>query len=431
MKILIVTQYFWPEKFIINDLAQGLIDKGYKVTVLTGKPNYPHGKFYSGYGFLKKRHEVYNGINIVRVPLFPRGSSNRLQLFLNYLSFAFFATLLGPFYCRDNYDLIFTYETSPITVGIPAIVLKKIKGALHLFWVQDLWPESIAAAGAINSRLLLQCVDYLVKWIYKSCDLILVQSRQFIQYIENQGIDPLKIEYFPNWAEELFENGDISEATLPEEMLTKGFKVMFAGNIGVAQDFPTILAAAENLKKLLPDVRWIIIGEGRMAGWVREQINKLGLSDTVFLMGARPMETMPYYYSLADVMLATLKRDTNFSMTIPSKIQSYMACGRPIVAALDGEGARVINESGAGLSCPSGDTEALAKVVETFYLMSDNDRLRMGQMGRDYYFNNFQRALLINRLEQKFMKVKLTNIACISGKSVHGIIKGKVDSDGE
>lgn len=179
MRILIVTQYFWPESFRINDIALGLRDKGHKVTVLTGQPNYPAGSFFPGYGFFKKIREDYNGVDVVRVPLLPRGSGGGVRLVLNYLSFAFFASILAPFRCRSGYDVIFVYEPSPITVGLPALLLKKLKHAPIMFWVQDLWPESLSATGAVRSAWVLKLVERLVRSIYRGCDVILVQSRAF------------------------------------------------------------------------------------------------------------------------------------------------------------------------------------------------------------------------------------------------------------
>ena len=180
MNILVVTQYFWPEDFRINDLAAGLVEKGHRVMVLTGIPNYPAGRFFPGYGIFKNSRQTYRGVDIVRVPLVPRGKGSKIRLFFNYLSFSLLAAIMAPFLIRGNFDLIFVYEPSPVTVGLPAIWLKKIKSAPLLFWVQDLWPESLSATGAVRSSIILKFVNKLVRFIYRRCDLILVQSRGFI-----------------------------------------------------------------------------------------------------------------------------------------------------------------------------------------------------------------------------------------------------------
>lgn len=398
MRVLIVTQYFWPENFRINDLARGLRDRGHQVSVLTGKPNYPAGKFFSGYGFFRRGKDSYNGIAVTRVPVIPRGPGTALRLALNYLSFAGFASLLAPLRCREKVDAIFVFEPSPITVGLPALVMKKIHRAPILFWVQDLWPESLSATNMIRSAWILRLVKRLVRYIYAGCDRILVQSRAFVEPIQRLGVDAQKIEYFPNSAEELYQpvsplSGTVECATLPE-----GFRVMFAGNIGAAQDFETILAAAEKVKSCT-DIHWVVLGYGRMAGWVNEEVSRRGLNGTVHLLGNHPIETMPRFFALADVMLVTLRRDPIFSLTIPSKIQSYLACARPIVAALDGEGACVLGEAGAGVVVPAQDADRLAEAVLGLYRMSKAEREAMGASGRAYYLANFERNMLLDRLD--------------------------------
>lgn len=397
MHILILTQYFWPENFRINDLALGLKEKGHDITVLTGIPNYPDGRFFPGYGIFKKRVEDYQGIKVVRVPLVPRGSGGPISLALNYLSFAFFASLLGPFYCRGNFDVIFVYEPSPVTVGLPALVLKKMKSAPILFWVQDLWPESLSATGAVRSEKILKMVEQLVRFIYRGCDRILVQSEAFFESIIKHGVPRGKILYFPNNTEEFYKPLDVEIDALERTRMPAGFRIMFAGNIGVAQDFATILDAAEKLKGYT-DIHWIIIGDGRMRPWVETQIHDRGLSKTMHLLGRYPAESMPRYFSLADVMLVTLKKEYIFSLTIPAKVQSYLACAKPILAALDGEGSRVIEESGAGLACPSENASALSEAVLKMYRMPESVRTAMGVKGLSYFQKHFERTILLDRL---------------------------------
>jgi colanic acid biosynthesis glycosyl transferase WcaI len=422
MKILIISQYFWPEDFRINDLAVGLREKGHSVTVLTGIPNYPEGHFAPGYGIFKKRTEHYHGVRIVRVPLVSRGNSNGIRLFLNFLSYAFFASVLGPLYCRDKYDLIFVFEISPVTVGIPATIFKRTKGIPIVFWVLDLWPESLSATKAVRSPKILSLVNSLVRFIYQRCDRILAASRGFIPRIVATGGDPKRIEYFPNWSESLY-NPEVEQTTAPDysDELPEGFRVMFAGNIGAAQSFDTILAAAQKLSTY-PDIKWVILGDGRMYDWVKQQVEQKGLANTLFLLGRKPMTMMPGYFKRADVMVVTLKRDPIFALTIPGKIQSYMACAKPIIASLDGEGARLIEESGGGLSCPAEDADALATAVLTMYRMTSADRERMGHNARTYCESNFDRSMQLDKLE-RWMKTLVTaaqNRPSMKGASTRG-----------
>jgi glycosyltransferase involved in cell wall biosynthesis len=403
LKILFISQYFWPENFRINDLALGLSEKGHDVTVLTGIPNYPQGQFYPGYGVFSKRRQDHGGVRVVRVPIIPRGKGGTFQLIVNYLSFTVFAAFLGPLYCRDHYDLIF-FSLSPFTEGIPAMLFKKIKKAPTVFWLQDIWPESLSATGAISSPFVLKMVRTLVRSIYRECDMILTQSRVFSSYIERDGISPDRIRYFPNSAEDLYKPVTLEADASERTNIPPGFKVVFAGNIGTAQDFGTILSAAERIKHY-KDIHWVIIGEGRMRPWVEEQVKMRGLSETVHLIGRYPMETMPRFFALADVLLVTLKREPIFALTIPGKVQSYLACARPIIAALDGEGARVVEESGAGLACPAEDPDALAETVLKMYHMTTDERARMARQGRAYFEDNFERHMLLDRLDGWFSEL--------------------------
>jgi len=398
VKVLIVTQYFWPEEFRINELTAMMAGKGHQITVLTGIPNYPGGKFFSGYGFTRQKVQNYKGIKVVRVPLIPRGKGGRIMLVLNYFSFALIASLLGPIKCRDVYDVIFVYQLSPITVGLPGIVMKKMKSVPIMFWVQDLWPESLSATGGVHSKTIMKAVEMLVRFIYSHCDRILVQSKSFIDSIMQKGTDRSKIEYFPNSAEVIFDRAAEHVELMDHLEFPEGFRVMFAGNIGAAQDFGTILSAAELLKEHR-DIHWVIIGDGRMFSWVAMQVQKRGLTETVHLLGRYPVEAMPRYFSLADALLVTLRKEPIFELTIPSKIQSYLACAKPIIAALDGEGARIIKEADAGLTCPAENPEALAKAVLTLYNMPQSERQIMGTHGRTYFNSHFEHKMLLDRLE--------------------------------
>ncbi len=409
MNILIVTQYFWPEQFGINDLAKSLKSRGYNVSVLTGFPNYPGGKLYDGYRLAWKKIEYYEGIKVTRVPLLPRGLSGALRLSLNYISFMVVGSIMISTLCRDRYDAIFVYQPSPITAAVPAIVLKKKRNIPILLWVQDLWPESLTAAGSIRSRWILNVVEKLVKWIYRNTDKILIQSESFRRSITEKGGEKGKIKFFPNTVEDVYfsenNNMQVDTSNLPE-----GFKILFAGNIGEAQDFETILNAAERLKHIA-DLHWIILGDGRKAEWVRTRIKSVGLEKNVHMLGRRPMEEMPAFYKKADVLLVTLKNEYIFSLTIPGKVQSYLASGRPILAALDGEGAKTIVEAGAGIAGPAGDHEALAENAKILSRLSKEKREAFGINARKYFMENFDKDMLVDKLEKWLHDISETETA--------------------
>lgn len=401
---LIVTQYFWPETFRINDLALGLLSRGYKVTVLTGIPNYPKGKFYKNYKLFSPA-EDWKGVKIIRSPLIPRGTGRGWQLALNYLSFAFFATITALLKCNDKYDVILGFAPSPITSAFPAIALKAIKRTPFMFWVQDLWPESLSAAGIPLPNFLMNIIRKMVNFIYRRCDSILIQSPGFKQHVLEAGVESTRIFFVPNWAEELFKPQEASPSFAKDEKLPKGFKIFFAGNIGKAQDFETILNAAKILKEQ-KDIHWIILGDGRQKAWVENEIAKTQMQDTFHLLGRKPVELMPAFFAHANILLATLRKSPVFSLTIPSKIQSYLACGKPIIVNIEGSGAEVINESNSGLCVPPGDAQKLASAVLEIYNMDQTKQYQLGKNGLRYYQNQFERNMIIDRIVAKSIQLQ-------------------------
>jgi glycosyltransferase involved in cell wall biosynthesis len=403
LHVLVVTTYFWPENFRINDLAAELVAKGHKVTVFTGIPNYPDGKFFDGYGLFSKRDEQYRGVRILRYPLIPRGKGKPWNLFLNYLSSAICSSVLAPFMCRDSYDVIFVCQLSPVTVGLPAVVLKKLRSIPVVFWILDLWPESLLATGAVRSPALLGTVRRLIRWIYGRCNRILVSSRGFSGGVATTGGYAGPIGHLPNWVEP--EYTSTPDAHDPEiALLPLGFRIMFAGNIGEAQDFPTILEAAEKLKSY-QDIHWIILGDGRKAGWLEAEVQRRGLQNQFHLMGRYPATIMPGFYSQADALLLPLRRDPLFELTAPGKLASYLASGKPVVAALDGEGARIVEEAGAGVGCPAGNPELLAARILQMYRMPAEERARMGERGSLYCKEKFDRKVVLDKLEMALLEV--------------------------
>jgi colanic acid biosynthesis glycosyl transferase WcaI len=390
---------FWPETFRINDLTAELVARGHQVTVLTAEPNYPEGRLFPAYKSNREAFMHYRGARIVRAPIVTRGQG-RLRLLLNYLSFVVSGTIYGAWKLRgQSFDAIFVHESSPITVGLPAIVLRALKRAPIAFWVLDLWPETLEAVGVVRSPRLLAAVGKLVRFIYDRCDLILAQSRSFVPQIARYCPDKDRIAYFPSWAESLFEH---EAMVVPAPEVPDGgdtFDVMFAGNIGEAQDFPAILAAAE-LMRNEPRVRWLIVGDGRAAAWVREEIVRRNLQNSVLMLGRYPLERMPSFYARADALLVSLKHEPIFAMTIPGKLQSYLAAGIPIIAMLNGEGADVVERAGAGITCAAGDSQGLATAVRRLAAMSREEREAIGRNGLAISATEFNRATLVSTLER-------------------------------
>jgi glycosyltransferase involved in cell wall biosynthesis len=395
LKLLVVTQYFYPENFRVNELVAEMVRRGHQVTVLTGLPNYPQGRFFEGYGWFGPKQELVGGATVIRVLMIPRGKGSGLRLLVNYLSFAFFASLTALWSLPRQQDAIFVFEVSPVTVGLPAIVAAWRSKAPILFWVLDLWPQSLQATGAVRATWALKLVARGVRWIYSRCTLVLGQSHAFLDSISEIGADPSRLRYFPNWIEVEY------EAAPPDTNPNRGkeFRIIYAGNIGVAQDFPAIIQAAALLAKMAPSVRWVLAGDGRLAPWVKEEVAKRGLEDKFELLGQLPPSRMPELFAGADALLVTLRVDPVFSLTIPGKIQSYMASGKPILAMIDGEGARVVKESGAGLVAAAGDWMQLARLAMQLAAMPADELAALGQQSRQYAMREFGRRPLFDRLE--------------------------------
>ncbi|MBU4117851.1 MAG: glycosyltransferase family 4 protein, partial [Proteobacteria bacterium] len=355
-----------------------------------------------------KAFDHYAGAKVYRVPMLARGRSS-LSLLFNYLSFVLGACFLGPWRLQGQaFDIIFVFEPSPVTVGLPAVLIGRLKKAPVVFWALDLWPETLVAVGVVRSTRVLAAIGHLVRFIYTRCALVLGQSRGFLENIAKYCDDSSKIRYFPSWAEDVFSQDELKPA--PEVPPAEGsFNVLFAGNVGEAQDFPAVLDAAESLKHNLA-IRWLVVGNGRMMDWLRVEVSRRGLERCFLLLGRFPMERMPSFYAHADVLLVSLKCDPVFSLTIPGKIQSYLMAGLPLLGMLDGEGANIIRDAEAGLVCPAGDANGLAQSVRQLAAMPRLERLRLGSNGRDYAKKEFNREVLMDRLEGWFVELARVNL---------------------
>ena len=409
MRLLVVSQYFWPENFRINDLVAEMVQRGHEVTVLTGIPNYPDGKVNPDFLRSPELYLEWAGARIFRVPMIVRGQG-AVRLLMNYLSFLLSASTLGLWKLRrTSFDAIFVCQLSPVTSALPAVLLRAIKRTPIAMWVLDLWPESLSAVGAIRSKWLLAMVGHLVSFIYRHCDLILVQSKSFRPVIKRLTGAQMRVEYFPGWAESIFTN-EMVQPAVEIPVSPNSFNVMFAGNIGDAQDFPSILKAAEILRNL-PEIRWLIVGDGRAADWVNSEIERRGLTNKVIMVGRYPLERMPAFFRHADALLVALRDEPIFAMTIPGKIQTYLATGIPIVAMINGEGAKVISETRSGLVSSAGDAEGLAQSILALYRMSPEDRIQIGSCGKRTYLREFDRANLMDQVESWLINLKIKSIS--------------------
>tara|TARA_R110000868_G_scaffold10797_14_gene52290 strand:+ start:3637 stop:4857 length:1221 start_codon:yes stop_codon:yes gene_type:complete len=402
MRILIVSQYFWPENFRVNDLSADLVRRGHTVTVLTGKPNYPDGSVFPEFTSNPSAFDSFEGAEVVRVPLIPRGKGG-VTLILNYLSYAVSASILGPWRLRGRqFDAIFVFQGSPVTVGLPAIVMKWRTGAPIALWVLDLWPQSLEAVGAVRSPLVLGLVDRMVTYIYRQCDMVWGQSRAFLAELNRHVVDSNKVDYLPSWSDSPIMDADVlpaSEVPLRPDL----FNIVFTGNIGEAQNFPAVLDAAAELRD--EPIRWVIVGDGRQRDWLMEEVQRRGLQDQVLLPGRFPLKRMHSFFSHADALLVSLKTAPAFAMTIPGKVQSYLAAGKPVIAMLDGEGAALIERSGAGIAVPSGDSQGLANAVRKLKALSPSERSGMGKLGPEVLAREFDRQSILDMVENTLVRL--------------------------
>ncbi len=397
-RILIFTNHFHPEPFRVNDIAFYLAKKGHKVTVVTQTPNYPTGSFYDGYGVFRRSHEEIDGVEVCRMPVIPRGSGTAIPLGLNYLSYLAMASAKAlMLLLRKKFDVVFVHETSPITIGIPAVIYKRLARRPMHFWVLDLWPESLYAAGIENPRIH-SFFRSLARRIYHNSDSILISSEGFVEPICQIGNFKHKIQFYPNWAEDIFSENNDSKRNIP---LPDGFRILYAGNLGEAQDFPTVLQAALCLRD--KPIKWIFAGDGRARHSIEEFIKTHKLEENVILLGKLPLKEMPSLFRRADLTLASLKDIPGVGLTIPAKIQAYMAAGRPILAVMTGCGAEIVQKAEAGFVSSPGDVDSLVKNV--MRAASDPDSLlRMGENSRRFYLDNYERNACLRNIEHILFK---------------------------
>ncbi len=389
MKILIVSQYFYPETFRVNALSEELVKRGHDVTVLTGYPQYPQGKIYDGYGFKIPYEKEWNGVKLERVKVVPRGK-NIIGMIRNCFSYVF----RGDQWvrkCREHYDAIYVFETSPVTVGLPAVKYKEKFGTPIFFNVQDLWPENVEIVLGIHNRLIIGTINKIVDKIYSASDKILCSSNAFVENISKRGVPDEKLVFWPQFCTE----PELKDTKRPECYSAECFNIVFAGNIGEAQGLDLLVDAAGKLKDT--NVRWFLVGDGRARERLEAAVNEKGLDGIIKFVGKVSEQEANVYIHYADCAYLSFANNRLFDMTLPAKLQSYMACGTPILAAAGGESARVITEAECGFVCEQ-NAEALADTVRN-KLLKSNALEPMRKNARNYFDSHFTKDLVVSQLE--------------------------------
>ncbi len=397
-KILVVSQYFYPEQFRINDICQTWVKKGYEVTVLTGIPNYPQGDFFNGYGYIKNRHETYQGIDIIRIPIIPRKQSS-IMLGLNYLSYVI-SGMIWKIFNKKKFDYIFIYEVSPITQAIPAVsIAKKLKIPCYIY-VMDLWPENFQIITGINNTVIVGMIDKMVDYIYKNCTKIFTASKSFKKNIESHGIDSDKIQFWPQYAEDFYQPVQEKSSKIKQDDKTN---FTFAGNIGEAQGLDVLPIIAEKVQSENLKIRFNIIGDGRYKSTLINKIQEKNVEDMFQFVDPVPPEEIPSLLNASEFSLITLKKDEILSMTIPAKLQSSMASGAAIFLIADGEAQDIVKESRAGYYNDADDINGIVKNLREIMKQDRSYINQMKQNAREFYEKNFDKEYLLNKMDEFFI----------------------------
>lgn len=398
MKILVVCQYYYPEPFRITDICEKLVQNGNEVTVLTGLPNYPEGYVSKEYKFFNKRKEVINDVSVIRTFEIGRRKST-FFLMLNYISFAISGSIKALF-LKSDFDIVFVNQLSPVFMVLPAIIYKLKNRKKIVLYCLDLWPESLTVKSFSKESKIYNLVLTLSKWIYNQADKILVTSNMFKKYFDDVlRIDSSEIDYLPQYAEDIFKPSETKEVE------SKVINLVFAGNIGEAQSVETIVLAANELKEN-NKFHFHIVGDGSKYKSCLELAKKLSLSNITFY-GRLDLSEMPKFYNLADAMLLTLIDDESLSYTLPGKVQTYLANGKPIIGAINGEGANLIKESCCGLVCNAEDYFTLSELILN---LKKEDLFEYSKESINYYLNNFESKTFMSKLTNKFIEMGVYDV---------------------
>lgn len=402
MKVLILSQYYTPEPLPkAHELAKGLTERGHQVTVVTGFPNYPDGTIYKRYRIQAWRVENIDGVRVIRVPLYPDHSRSTLRRILNYLSFSISASVLGPVLCGMA-DVMFVFHP-PLTIGIAAWVISLIRRLPFVYWVGDLWPEMPVASGMLRSRKLVAMLECLADFVYARAHLIAVASPGMIEHLKAKGVPEQKLRVLTDWADESIFHPLPTNPGLAEELGMKGkFNILFAGYLGIAQKLDTLLEAAETLRPY-GNIQLVIVGDGIEKARLEREIAQRKLGN-IKLLGHYPMSTIADVYALADVLLVHLSAHPIFDVSIPAKTYGYMACSKPILAAVNGATAKLIPSARAGLTCPPENPGAMAETVLMFSYMSKEEREEMGRNGRAVFLRHYSRAIGLKEHEELLLE---------------------------
>lgn len=396
MKILVVCQHYWPENFRVTEICEALVERGHQVTALVGLPNYPTGHIPDEYKGFRNRKQIHNGVEIIRC--FEVGRKpGKIGLAINYVSYMLSASIKALLLKRD-YDVVYSFSTSPVLMSFPAALLRCITKKKFLIYILDHWPTCLAAMDVYEGSLLYTIMKPVSKWIYSKADIVTYSSKGFQNRLKNiQGMDVPDEWYMPQFADDVFEEPLIAKKATEEKQL------VFAGNIGKVQAVEVIIEAANLLRE--EPVHWHIVGDGTNHEECMELASKLQLDEKITFYGRRPLEEMPSFFAMADAMIASIRNNISANDTLPGKVQTYMAAGKPVLGSSIGEMAYIINDSKCGLCAPSDNPEAFADIVRQFLRATPEEIEAMGKAGYQYYQKHFTKKLHMDRLEAMLLEL--------------------------
>ena len=389
MKILVVNQHYWPENFRVTEICEALAERGHEVTALVGLPNYPTGVIPDAYKRFRNRKQERNGVHIHRCFEIGR-KPGKIGLAINYVSYMTSATIKALLMKKD-FDVIYSFSTSPVLMSLPGAVLKLITGKPYVIYVLDIWPACLSAMNVSPDSTFYKLMTKVSKWIYKQADVLLYGSKRFQQYMQDvHGISMPDEHYMPQFADDVF------EAALPDKASNGTYHLVFAGNVGKIQNVELLLQTATLLRA--EPLHWDIVGDGANLEACQQLAHDRNLTANVTFHGRKPLEAMPAYYAMADAMLVSMREDSSVNDTLPGKVQSYMAAAKPILGSIGGEASYVIHQAAGGYGAKPDDAEAFANVIRKF--ISEPERhQQMGERGHQYYTEHFTKKRHIDRLE--------------------------------
>ena len=408
-RILVVSQHYWPENFRVTDLCEGLVAQGIQVDVLCGLPNYPLGKWYEGYRYTGPRRQEHNGVNIIRAGEIPRRGNTGPMIFLNYVSWPLFALFSLP-RLRGKYDAVLCYNTSPVLMSFPAILYAKLHRVPLTNYVLDIWPENLYSVLPVKNKVLRSIAQAVSNWHYRRADRLIAMSDSLRRRLAQVSRKPEEsIAVIPQYCEDFYA-APADPGELAEKFAGR-FNLVFTGNFSPAQSLDTVIRAAVKARGMgAENLRILMVGDGMSRNALEALVDELNARDTVVFTGSVPPADVPRYTTLAHGLVASLSASPDLGMTVPAKIASYMAAAKPLLASMDGEGARAVEAAGCGFTSPAEDSDALAKNMLALYQTGEAERAALGQKAFAWYQTNYRRRAVLDQLEDFLLPTEKTNV---------------------